>query len=100
MEYYSKQISRMIEELSRLPGIGSKSAQRLAFYILHMPKEDVRRLSDTLVDAREHVRYCKECYTLTDQEVCPICANAKRNHKLIMVVEDSRDLVAYEKTGE
>ncbi|MBQ7676739.1 MAG: recombination protein RecR [Lachnospiraceae bacterium] len=100
MEYYSRQISAMIEELSRLPGIGAKSAQRLAFHILHMPKEDVRRLSDTLTDAREHVRYCKECCTLTDREICPICANAKRNHRQIMVVEDSRDLVAYEKTGE
>ncbi len=90
----------MIEELSRLPGIGAKSAQRLAFYILHMPKEDVRRLSDTLTEARENVRYCKECFTLTDQEVCPICANTKRNHRQIMVVEDSRDLNAYEKTGE
>lgn len=90
----------MIEELSRLPGIGAKSAQRLAFHILHMPKEDVQRLSSALVEARENVKYCKECFTLTDQEVCPICANQKRNHRLIMVVEDSRDLVAYEKTGE
>lgn len=88
----------MIDELSRLPGIGAKSAQRLAFHILHMPTEDVRRLSQALCEARENVRFCKECYTLTDSEVCPICANAKRNHRQIMVVEDSRDLAAYEKT--
>ncbi|MCR5641538.1 MAG: recombination mediator RecR [Lachnospiraceae bacterium] len=98
MEYYSKQIGQLISELSGLPGIGAKSAQRLAFHILHMPIEDVEKLSETLVDARKNVRYCKECFTLTDQEVCPICSNPKRNHKKIMVVEDSRDLAAYEKT--
>ena len=90
----------MIEELSRLPGIGSKSAQRLAFYILHMPKEDVRRLSDTLVDAREHVRYCKECYTLTDQEVCPICASIHRDHQTVCVVENVQDVMSIENTGQ
>ncbi len=98
MEYYSKQIGQLISELSGLPGIGAKSAQRLAFHILHMPIEDVEKLSATLVEARKNVRYCRECFTLTDQEVCPICANEKRNHKKIMVVEDSRDLAAYEKT--
>ena len=98
MEYYSKQIGQLISELSGLPGIGAKSAQRLAFHILHMPIEDVEKLSETLVDARKNVRYCKECFTLTDQEICPICSNEKRNHKKIMVVEDSRDLAAYEKT--
>ena len=98
MEYFSKQIRLMIDELSRLPGIGQKTAQRLAFHILHMPKEDVRRLSNALVDARENVRFCKECFTLTDSELCPICSNQKRNHRQIMVVEDSRDLAAYEKT--
>ena len=98
MEYFSKQISEMIDEFSRLPGIGAKSAQRLAFHILHMPKDDVKRLSQTIYDARENVRFCKECFTLTDSEICPICANPKRNHRQIMVVEDSRDLAAYEKT--
>ncbi len=63
-----------------------------------MPLEDVKRLSRTLIDARENVRFCKECFTLTDEEVCPICSNAKRDHRQIMVVEDSRDLAAYEKT--
>ena len=81
-----------------MPGIGAKSAQRLAFHILHMPKDDVKRLSQTIYDARENVRFCKECFTLTDSEICPICANPKRNHRQIMVVEDSRDLAAYEKT--
>ncbi|MCR5097396.1 MAG: recombination mediator RecR [Lachnospiraceae bacterium] len=100
MEYFSREIGRLIGELSSLPGIGSKSAQRLAFHIMNMPKDDVKRLSDALVTARENVCYCRECQTLTDDEVCPICANPKRNHRMIMVVEDSRDMAAYEKTRE
>ena len=100
MDYYSSQISKLIQELSSLPGIGAKSAQRLAFHILNMPVEQVEELSSSIVDARKNVRYCKECFTLTDDELCPICANPKRNHKQIMVVEDTRDLAAYEKTGK
>lgn len=100
MDYYSSQITKLIEGLSCLPGIGSKSAARLAFHIIHMPKEDVERLANTMIDARNNVRYCKECYTLTDQELCPICASTSRNHKTIMVVENTRDLAAYEKTGK
>lgn len=100
MEYYSNQISKLIEQLSRLPGIGGKSAQRLAFYIINMPEEQVRQLSETLLEARQKVRYCKCCFTLTDKEICPICSNPKRNSRIIMVVENTRDLAAYEKTGE
>lgn len=100
MDLYSGYINRLIEELSALPGIGTKSAQRLAFHIIGMPKDRVKRLADTLITARENVRYCKECYTLTDQEICPICANTKRDHSTIMVVENTRDLAAYEKTGK
>ncbi len=99
MDYYSSQISKLIEELSSLPGIGSKSAQRLAFHILNMPVEHVEKLSSVIVEARKKVRYCKQCYTLTDDELCPICKNAGRDRKTIMVVEDTRDLAAYEKTG-
>lgn len=98
MDYYSRQISKLIQELSALPGIGSKSAQRLAFHILNMPKEQVRGLADAIVDAKNNVRYCKECFTLTDEELCPICRDGARNHKVIMVVENTRDLAAYEKT--
>lgn len=98
MDYYSSQISKLIEELSHLPGIGSKSAQRLAFHIINMPKEQVKALSSTIMEAKENVRYCKECCTLTDQELCPICKSEKRNHHQIMVVENPRDLAAYEKT--
>lgn len=100
MEYYSNQINQLIEELSKLPGVGAKSAQRLAFHIINRPVEEVRRLSDTIIQARENVRYCKQCFTLTDQEICPICKNPKRDQGTIMVVENTRDLAAYEKTGK
>lgn len=100
MDYYSSQISKLIEELSRLPGIGTKTAQRLAFHIINMPKEQVDRLAGTMTEARNNVRYCRQCHTLTDQELCPICSNSKRNQKVIMVVENTRDLAAYEKTGK
>ena len=98
MDYYSSQINKLIQELSSLPGIGAKSAQRLAFHILNMPVEQVEELSSALIDARKNVRYCKECFTLTDEELCPICKDTSRNHKTIMVVENTRDLAAYEKT--
>ena len=100
MDYYSHQITRLVEELMGLPGIGSKSAQRLAFHILNMPKENAEKLSNAIIEARNHVQYCKECYTLTDNELCPICSNDRRDHRTIMVVENSRDLAAYEKTGK
>ncbi len=100
MNYYSSQISSLIEELSRLPGIGPKSAQRLAFHIINMPKDQVEKLSSTIMEAKNKVCYCKNCWTLTDNELCPICASEKRDHSTIMVVENSRDLAAYEKTGK
>lgn len=100
MDLYSGYINKLIEELSALPGIGAKSAQRLAFHLINIPKERVDRLATTMMEARANVRYCKECFTLTEQEVCPICASASRDHKTIMVVENARDLAAYEKTGK
>ena len=100
MDYYSKQISDLIGGLSSLPGIGEKTAQRLAFHIINMPVEQAEKLSETIKSARHNVRYCKVCCTLTDQDICPICSNPKRDHSTIMVVEDTRDLAAYEKTGE
>ena len=98
MEYYSSHITKLIEQLASLPGVGAKTAQRLAFHIISMSPERVNQLSSAIVAAKENVRYCKECSTLTDSELCPICASEKRDHKVIMVVENSRDLAAYEKT--
>lgn len=100
MDYYSRQISKLIEELSKLPGVGAKSAQRLAFHIINMPKEQVELLAKAITDAKNNVQYCKECYTLTDGERCPICSSKNRDHSVIMVVENPRDLAAYEKTGK
>lgn len=100
MEYYSGHINKLIEQLSKLPGIGAKSAQRLAFHILNMPSDQVQNLADSIKEAKENIRYCSKCCTLTDQEICPICANPKRDSKVIMVVENTRDLAAYEKTGK
>ena len=100
MEYYSTHINKLIEQLSHLPGIGAKSAQRLALLHLNMPKDQVEQLTSSITGAREKVRYCKNCCTLTDQELCPICSNPRRDPTTIMVVENTRDLAAYEKTGK
>ena len=100
MELYSGHINKLIEERAALPGIGHKSAGRLAFHIIGMPEDKVKRLANTLVTARENVRYCKCCCTLTDEDICPICKNEGRDHSTIMVVENARDLAAYEKTGK
>ena len=100
MDLYSGYINQLIEQFASLPGIGNKSAQRLAFHMVNMPKEQVERFAKTVVDARNNVCYCKICCTLTDQEICPICSNPKRDHSTIMVVENTRDLAAYEKTGK
>ncbi|MBR6628100.1 MAG: recombination protein RecR [Lachnospiraceae bacterium] len=100
MELYSGHITKLIDELAALPGIGNKTAQRLAFHLINMPADRVNRLAAAITEAKANVQYCKECYTLTDRDVCPVCANHNRNHKLIMVVENTRDLAAYEKTGK
>ncbi|MBQ9463792.1 MAG: recombination protein RecR, partial [Lachnospiraceae bacterium] len=92
-------ITKLIEALTGLPGIGQKTAQRLAFHIIDMPKENAEELAKAITEARSNVRFCKCCYTLTDDELCPICRSARRNRRQIMVVENSRDLAAYEKTG-
>ena len=99
MDYYSSGISRLIEELGKLPGVGPKSAQRLAFHIINMPEEAVDRLASSITEAKHSVCYCKKCCTLTDQELCPICSSTSRDTSTIMVVENPRDLAAYEKTG-
>ena len=100
MDYYSSQITKLIEELSKLPGVGAKSAQRLAFHIISMPKEQVERLAGAITDAKNNIRYCRECFTVTVRELCPVCGSSGRDHATIMVVENTRDLAAYEKTGK
>ena len=100
VDYFSDHISKLIGELSKLPGIGPKSAGRLAFHIIEMPEEEVKELADALVSAKQNIKYCKTCYTITDEEECPICKSPKRDHEVIMVVENTRDLAAYEKTGK
>ncbi|MBP5744677.1 MAG: recombination protein RecR [Lachnospiraceae bacterium] len=100
MDLYSGPINKLISELSTLPGIGEKSAGRLAFHLINLPQARVERLANTIIEAKSTVRYCKECFTLTDSDICPVCSNENRDHSTIMVVENVRDLAAYEKTGK
>ncbi|MBR5359641.1 MAG: recombination protein RecR, partial [Lachnospiraceae bacterium] len=100
MELYSGPINKLIDELAALPGIGEKSASRLAFHLINMPKGKVERLANTMIEAKQKVCYCQKCFTLTDKELCPVCSSEKRDASTIMVVENSRDLAAYEKTGK
>ena len=100
MDIYSGHINKLIEQLSRLPGVGAKSAQRLAFHIINMPKEEVEGIANAMISSTAQPVPHQECYTLTDEELCPICKDPNRNHKQIMVVEQTRDMAAYEKTGK
>ena len=88
MEYFSKDMDKLVQELSRLPGIGQKSAQRLAYHIINDDKESAYALSDSIKRARDSIRYCKLCCTLTDEEYCPVCSDSGRDHKQIMVVKE------------
>jgi recombination protein RecR len=100
VDYYSGYITKLIDELSSLPGVGSKTAGRLAFHILDMPQDEVEGLANALVEAKKNVKFCKCCQTLTDQEICPICSSEERDQKTIMVVETTKDMAAYESVGE
>ncbi len=100
MNYFSDHISRLIGELSKLPGIGPKTAARLAFHIVEMPRSDAQALAAAITEAKNNIKFCKTCCTITDEDECPICRSSKRDHSTIMVVETTRDLAAYEKTGK
>jgi len=100
MNVYGTPISSLIEQLSKLPGIGGKSAQRLAFYIINMPEENAKALANSILNAKRDIKYCSVCCNLTDTDPCPVCSSTKRNKNVIMVVEDPRDMAAYEKTKE
>src|SRR5262249_45270396 len=98
--YYSKPLARLVAELEKLPGIGPKSAQRLAFYLMRLPAEEARLLASAIVQVKEQMRSCSVCFNFTDQEVCEICSNARRDRTLLCVVADPRDLIAIERTNE
>ena len=100
MENYSEPIDRLINEFSKLPGIGRKTAQRLAFHVINMDIKDVTGLSKALVDVKNEIKYCSVCCNISDTEVCPICANSHRYPSTICVVEDPRDVAAMERTKD
>jgi len=100
MNYYGDNVTRLIEEFNKLPGVGFKSAQRLAFHVLNMDADRVLALTSAITDAHKNSKFCKICCNLTDKEICNICQSAKRDSGVIMVVEDPRDMAAYEKIGE
>ena len=95
---FARPISRLIDQLTRLPGVGPKTAQRLAFHLLSWPQAEVEQLAGAMVDARRRVRRCSICANLTDQEMCPICSDVDRDHTCLCVVEDPRDVAALERT--
>ncbi|OQX85361.1 recombination protein RecR [candidate division KSB1 bacterium 4484_87] len=100
MPYLSKSLQRAIDELSRLPGIGRKSAQRIVFYLLKLPKEEVHGLAQSLEDVKEKALYCSVCFNITETDPCPICTNQNRDRSVICVVEEANDVAALEKTGD
>jgi recombination protein RecR len=97
---YTAPVQVLIDELGRLPGIGPKSAQRIAFHLLKVSTDDVARLAHALTDAKARVRFCSRCWNIADDELCPICSDDRRDASVVCVVEESRDIVAVERTGE
>ena len=100
MNYNIVPLTELINQFSRLPGIGKKTAQRLAYSILEQPPERARQFADALINAREKIHFCATCQSLTDLEVCQICADDRRDKSVICVVEDPRDVMAFERTRE
>ncbi len=100
MEYFAGPLQVLIEEFEKLPGIGSKTAQRLAFYVLNRPQEDAEKFANAILNAKKKIRYCSVCQNLSDKEVCSVCANTARDHSIICVVESPRDVLQIEKTNE
>lgn len=100
MPFFAQPVEKLIEEFAKLPGIGQKTAQRLAFYILNQPKETAETFAQALLDAKEKVYTCKVCQNLTDSEVCSICSNPARDHGVICVVTEPKDVIAFERTRE
>lgn len=100
MRYFPAALERLTEQFARLPGIGGKTAQRLAFQVLRMPREEAEEFAQAILDAREHVHTCKICQNLTDREICPICDDPTRDHSTICVVAEPRDVIAMERSRE
>lgn len=100
MLYTSESLETLIEELTKFPGIGRKTAQRLALYILKQPKEEVEKLVQAIIDVKEKIKYCSICYNITETDPCPICSSPKRDKAIICVVEEPMDVIAIEKTNE
>jgi recombination protein RecR len=100
MNYLSNSLQRAIEELAKLPGIGKKSAQRLVFYLLKLPRDEVIALAKSLVDVKDKASYCSVCFNITETNPCAICSNEKRDRSILCVVEEANDVMAFEKTGE
>ena len=97
---YPHALIQLIRELGRLPGIGPKSAQRLAFYLFNQPEEDIRSLAEALLEAKTSLKQCRICFNITDQDVCSVCSDGSRDHKIVCVVEEAADLLAIERSGE
>lgn len=97
---YPEPLARLIEELSKMPTVGPKTAQRLAFYVLRMAPDDAAKLSQAILDAKARIRYCSTCFHITDVDPCPICSSTTRTRAIICVVEDPRDVLAMERTRE
>ena len=100
MPYFVPPLNKLMDQFAKLPGIGKKTAGRLAFYVLDMPKNEAEQFAEAIIEAHRLVRFCKQCYSLTDSEVCPVCSEEKRDKTIICVVEDSRDVMAFERTRE
>ncbi len=100
MHHYARPLARLIAELEKLPGIGPKSAQRMAFHVLRVPADEARLLANAILEVKDKIRFCTECYNFTDQELCEICSDARRDVQVLCVVAEPRDLMAMEKTNE
>jgi recombination protein RecR len=100
MMEYAKPLAKLIRELEKMPGVGPKSAQRMAFHILRMPDEEAHALAEAIIEVKERIVTCKRCFNFTDEELCPICRNPSRDASVLCVVADVRDLMAIERTQE
>ena len=100
MGYYSPSIEKLVESFEKLPSIGHKTAQRLAFYMLDLSDEEIKEFTDSIINAKKNLKYCSKCFNITDNDPCLICNNPKRDESVICVVEDVRDVIAMERTHE